>query len=764
MSKHNKLKASKTTIPYRGMFYAFLAVCVITIVFCFRYYSELHSVIREESKAYLQEVTGRIGANINRIIADNYNVLYTMTAVVEEEQQNNQELQLSDVQPIFQKQQKYWDYENVMFVSEDGKSYDMENKEVFVDIDQNMRQELLDGNQTMSTTQVVNNREYIIFLVPLKDIEMNGKKMIAMGASYDPAEFDQVLSMASFNERAYSQIITKSGTLVTKSTSKYAIKTGYNLFSSLKELEFDKGDSIEAAKKDILKDVGSQIGFTVEGERWYMVYTPIQPDEWYLVTFVPAQVINEKSDLLLRSTLMICALLTITYLVLVITLVYVFSNSRRKLEHMAYVDDVTGGNSIKRFYEIARDRLVEDGRKQHALVYTNIENFKVLNEQLGRQNCDWILQLFDSFINKKLTEKECMGRISADNFSLLLEYKEEEELLSRFESWINEADLYMKEKEMQWGLPCTEFGIYVIENDTLLFPQMLDRAKLALKESPRSVNSKFRYAFYDDKARRQMLREKQLEDMMDAAIEEKEFQVYLQPKYRLPEEKIGGAEALVRWESKTEGMIFPNEFIPLFERNGFIVRLDLYVFEEVCRTIKAWLNRGIEPVKISVNCSRVHFGDMNFLKPYISIAQQYQIDKKYIEIELTESVIFENTKRLIEIIEDIRAAGFGCSMDDFGSGYSSLNLIRSIPVDTLKLDKIFFDGKLSELGRTEAVVESVTTMAKALQMETVAEGVEVVEQVEMLKRVGCNYIQGYVFAKPMKINAFEELAFGSSEQ
>lgn len=759
LTKLNKTENNKFTLPYRRMFIIFLVVCVISILFCFQYYTRLHSTIREESKNYLQEVSDRIGANINRIITDNYNVLYSMAAMIEEEGVDS----LDNVRPALQKQQKLWDYEDILFVDEAGKTYDLDNQEIFVEIDASMRQDILNNEQSMSTTQIVNNKEYIFFSVPLQEKVIDGKKMVALAAGYDPAAFDQVLSMTSFNEQAYSQIITKSGTAITRSSSKYALQTGYNVFSSLQSATLDKGNSFAQVKKEIKNDKGNQIGFTLDGRRHYMVYTPIEPDEWYLLTFVPAKVINEKSDMLLRSTIIICALLTVTFAVLILLLVYVFNNSKRRLEQMAYVDEITGGNTVQRFYELARQLLGTAQHTQYALVYSNIENFKVLNEQLGRQNCDLILRLFNNYISRNLTSKECMGRIAADNFGILLEYKDEKELVERFHCWLLGANEFVQMQGMQWGLPSTEFGIYVIENDSLMFPQMIDRAKLALRESSRTINSRFKYAFYDDEVRRQMFREKQIEDMMDRGIDNQEFQVYFQPKYRLPEEKIGGAEALVRWISETEGMIYPNEFIPLFEKNGFIVRLDLYVFEVVCKTLRRWMDEGIQPVKISVNCSRVHFGDVNFLTPYIKLAEKYCVDRNYIEIELTESVVFENTKRLIKIIEEIREAGFGCSMDDFGSGYSSLNLIRSIPVDTLKMDKIFFDGKLSELERTEAVIESIVNMADALSMETVAEGVEIREQVEMLKRVGCNYVQGYVFAKPMQISEFEKLAFETTD-
>ncbi|MEG2421595.1 MAG: EAL domain-containing protein, partial [Oscillospiraceae bacterium] len=199
----------------------------------------------------------------------------------------------------------------------------------------------------------------------------------------------------------------------------------------------------------------------------------------------------------------------------------------------------------------------------------------------------------------------------------------------------------------------------------------------------------------------------------------------------------------------------------LFEKNGFIVQLDLWVFEQVCRTLRLWLDRGLTPMRISVNCSRVHLKMPGFLAQYCLIADRYAVPHQLLEIEVTENVVFEDVHYLTQIISGIHAAGFSCSMDDFGSGYSSLNLIQDIPVDVLKLDKIFFRSNAHGLGRTESVVGSIIAMARALSMETVAEGVEERHQVDMLRRLGCDYIQGYYFARPMSIPDFEVLAFGA---
>ena len=205
-------------------------------------------------------------------------------------------------------------------------------------------------------------------------------------------------------------------------------------------------------------------------------------------------------------------------------------------------------------------------------------------------------------------------------------------------------------------------------------------------------------------------------------------------------------------------MIPPNEFIPVLERNGYIVELDLYVFEAVCGMLRHWLDKGQKPVPISVNLSRVHLKDSAFLMRFREVWEKYDIPADLLEIELTETLVFENMETLIHIIDEIHKIGFTCSLDDFGSGYSSLNMLKDVPVDVLKLDRAFFLGDMGERGKR--VIEGVIDISRRLQMGTVAEGVENIPQVEFLRQARCNMVQGFVFSKPVPMTEFEKLAFG----
>ena len=259
-----------------------------------------------------------------------------------------------------------------------------------------------------------------------------------------------------------------------------------------------------------------------------------------------------------------------------------------------------------------------------------------------------------------------------------------------------------------------------------------------------------------------MQREQQIINEMDTALEEKQFVVYFQPKYELDGYTPRGAEALVRWK-KTDGtMVSPGEFIPVFEKNGFIIKLDYYVWDQVCQLIATALRAGRKPDPISVNVSRVNLYNPNFLESLVNLVEKYRIPPEYLHLELTESVFSDTENVILNAVNYLHKAGFTILMDDFGSGYSSLNVLKDIDLDVLKIDMKFL-SKGKDDGRGEKILAAVIQMAKALDMPVIAEGVEEKKQVQMLKRLGCNYIQGYYFAKPMPQEDYERLARKSHE-
>ncbi|MEG1813167.1 MAG: EAL domain-containing protein [Clostridia bacterium] len=730
-------------------------VCALVSALCFQYYQRLQTTVKAESGEYMQEISRQIATGVDKIIDDRFAVLGTLSSVLE----NTQAPSYAQLAPLIESQQVLWDFQSILLIDPSGIAHDSAGKAVSLKSDPYLQDVVIEGRKSMSTSQIIDGTECIVFAVPLHGVTVDGLHMLALVGAYELSTFDKNLSMTAFGGKGYAHIVRDDGTVVVRSSSPTALKSGYNILNYLTNAAVVSGRSLEKVKRDIASGRSGQTEFKIDGAHEYMTYTPLAEQKWSLLTFVPVAVVNAKSNILLVITLLFCGFITVTFSLLFAILTFTFYRNKRRLEQIAYVDPVTGGNTIERFYEIAQSLLAASGKAQYALVYMNIEKFKVLNEQFGRDACDDILRSVEDGLGGDLSDKECMGRLFADNYCILAQYQGEAALTARFDKWYKACARSVEKGGSAWLPLIIEFGVYVIDNGAMPFAHMIDRAKLSLSEGVSELRGKLRYAIYDERVRRVLFREKHLEDMMEEALAGHEFQVYLQPKYVTQTEQIGGAEALVRWQSKTDGMIYPDEFVALFEKNGFIRQIDFYVFEQVCKALRKWLDQGLTPVKVSVNCSRVHLKSSYFLSQYCLTADKYHVPHELLEIELTENTVFEDVEHLSEIIKKIHEAGFGCSMDDFGSGYSSLNMIRDIRVDTLKLDRVFFRPGARNVERTESVVGSIIGMAKALSMCTVAEGVEEREQVDILKRLGCDYIQGYFFARPMPIMAFEKLAF-----
>lgn len=756
MEKQKKYEEKKTL---RVLMIAFLVICVFMGIFCYYYYQQLQRTIKEESDQYLTEISKQIADNASRSINDNFAVLGTISNVLK----NGKVSTYKEIQPVVSEQQHYWQYQNIFLVDKNGKAYDAYGKEVALSGEQYLQEVILERKKTMSLAQVIDGKEGVVFAIPVENMVIDGKEISALAASYDLSTFNDILAMSAFNGEAYAYIIEKDGTMILRSNSEHAAKTGYNLLSSLSTNK-ENEESVKKIKEGMKNTLNGIVNVTQNGVEEYLSYTALDSEQGYLVAFVPISVVSSKSQMMLRITLFFCGFITLAFAFLIGVLTLSFYSNKRKLEKIAYVDPVTGGNTIQGFYKIGEGILKDSKKGTYALVYTNIEKFKVLNEQFGKKACDEFLGDIQKGISENLQDRECMGRHFADNFCVLIRYSDEDTLVLRLKKWYENAMVQSENRKGIWISPTVEFGVFIIGDEEMPINNMIDRAKLALGENSQELERKIRYAIYDDAIRRQLFREKLLEDMMEDSLKNGEFQVYLQPKYWAVSEKISGGEALVRWQSEKEGMIYPDEFITLFEKNGFIVKLDLWVFEEVCRRITSWVKAGWAPLKVSVNCSRIHLSNPNFLEQYQEICEKHHTPPEYIEIELTENIVFEDLTYLTEIINKIHEIGFGCSMDDFGSGYSSLNMLQDIPVDTLKMDKIFFGREKVSIERTKSVVGSILSMSKALEMETVAEGVEDRFYVDMLKDLGCTYIQGYYFAKPMPISEFEVLAFGKNPE
>ena len=417
---------------------------------------------------------------------------------------------------------------------------------------------------------------------------------------------------------------------------------------------------------------------------------------------------------------------------------------------IAKKDLLTNSYNINSFSEEAKSIIEKNKYDQFAILNFDINKFKQINETFGYKHGDELLKAIAKMFKRTLSANELFGRIIGDRFLVLLHYDTVEDLEIRLEYYFIQFN----------KLPCIQndcftpsiiIGIYLIEpNDRITIA--VDRANIARKSI--RERHKNNYAYFDPKMKASIIKRQNIENMMVESLENREFCVYYQPKFNLITGDICGAEALIRWK-RPDSVIYPNDFIPIFEENGFITEIDFFVFEEVCKQLRHLIDHQNKVVPISVNFSRFHFRENTLIPHLITLLDKYKISPDLIEIEITESTMTDNSSYLIPLLEQIRQLGLRLAMDDFGSGLSSLNALRVLPFDILKLDKNFFRTESTTL-KERIVVSNIVNMARELKMEIISEGVETEDQATFLKSIGCEFAQGYLFAKPMPANEYIE--------
>ena len=428
-------------------------------------------------------------------------------------------------------------------------------------------------------------------------------------------------------------------------------------------------------------------------------------------------------------------------------------NISKALKYRAEYDILTGIYNKTNMFQATSAMLERYPDRHFAFVRMDIEKFQLINSFFGMSAGDMLLKYIADFLICAVRNRSdvTFGRMDADIFCFCVSYENTKELVESFDKMRDILSRYPLDFDI---VPI--FGVYLIAGKKITPDHMYDRANLAAKHC--KGNYIRNYAFYTRQMSQEIEKEQRIVNSMKSALENHEFVVFYQPKYGLSDNQIAGAEALVRWKHPERGMISPGEFIPVFERNGFITKLDYYVWEQTCIQLRKWMDEGKNPLPISVNLSRVSLYNKDIVNVICNLVDSYRIPRRLFQVELTESAYNTNPKAVQDMMQRLREEGFYILMDDFGSGYSSLNVLKDIVVDVLKMDMKFFAGDDRE-GRGENIMAAVIRMAKWLNMPVVAEGVERIEQVEFLRSIGCEYVQGYYFAKPMPVEEYEKLQF-----
>ena len=442
-----------------------------------------------------------------------------------------------------------------------------------------------------------------------------------------------------------------------------------------------------------------------------------------------------------------------------ITFTDIHSNviKQRRLAQMSEFDDFTGLSNRQGFEKMVNAVLLDDEEGviagEYAMACFDVLRFKAVNDLFGADVGDKLILHIADVLSENVSEGDIISHPGSDRFMFFARAKGE-----RLQKMVDKILTDISDFDVPFEIACN-MGIYVTGGKVHSVDTMIDRAVLAQSKIKGSYTIKYNY--YTEELRNTMLGEQEIVGMMSAALANKHFIVYYQPQYNHSTGMLLGAEALVRWKHPEKGIISPGVFIPIFERNGFITKLDLYVFEQVCAFLRKCIDNDIYAVPISTNFSRHDIFLPNFVESLEEIRTRYDVPVKYLRVEITESAVMGSSTAVNQVVQKLHDYGYVVEMDDFGSGYSSLNVLKDIELDVIKLDMMFM-SEHSESKKGGTILSSIVRMAKWLRMPVIAEGVETIKQADFLRSIGCNYIQGYLYSRPIPEEEFVEMLSGNT--
>lgn len=428
--------------------------------------------------------------------------------------------------------------------------------------------------------------------------------------------------------------------------------------------------------------------------------------------------------------------------------------AERKAKEKAYYDSVAKVSSMEKLRIDFSKILASEEKTDYFVMAVDIDKFKVINDLYGYAMGDRTIAFLGKVLKEKLTIRDFVARSNADNFIVIKKAEKQDEISRYLDLVYRKIDEEINKNTIHYHLT-VKAGIYRITRTDDNLSSIIDKANLAKLNIRQIYESS--YQFYDEEMRRKNIEEKYLENDMESALKNGEFCIYLQPQIDLKTDKIVSAEALVRWISPQKGMIPPGKFIPVFEKNGFVTRLDRFVWEEAAGTVRKWLDEGKKAVPIAINLSGIDVQTEGMLEALVFLMDKYRLEGSWIKTELTESICLESDHIIMDKMNQLKKAGFTIAIDDFGAGYSSFYLLKEMPIHILKIDKSFLEFDFDEESKHMVVLKDVINLGKHLNLQIIMEGVETEEQVRLLKAFECDIAQGYYYSKPVSVPEFEEL-------
>lgn len=592
------------------------------------------------------------------------------------------------------------------------------------------------------------DEKVIIFSSPMYDDTTN-ELLGVFGLIYDAEVINASLQVECFEGQGCSFATNEAGD-ISIAMSYDSIQLSQNLYTDILSRNPGNTEVINTIRRNISSNTPNLGKLFIDSVEYYYYRTPILIADgeivWNVFTLVPTGYLLQRLKPV-RNTMYLMIFLSIFLVVAaMISYLIIFSSQRRLVQRLAYRDSVTGGANYAYF---KRQLLAKSRNRCGYIVSMDIQHFSNITITAGSAAADDMIKKTWELIKQSIKDNEYAARVRDDYFVMLLNMSSDADVSKRLEQLSDEVHDLAIAYDAPGVRAC--FGIYPMENITAL-DDSYNKAKIGCAFAKERHDKC--YAFYSEVDHEELLKNQQLEERFDFALANHNFEIWYQPKYSADTRELVGSEALVRWRETDGKLIPPGRFIPLFERDGCISRLDEYVFREVCRKQKYWLDNGFKVCPVSVNISRATIYGANVVDKYLGILDSFELPHEYIQLEVLESAI-SGKADIAKILERFRLSGVHILMDDFGTGYSSLATLNMHCFDTLKLDKSLIDCIGGKDGET--LLHYVIKMGRHLGLHITAEGVEYESQLSYLQEQNCDDIQGYLFSKPLHVIDYERL-------
>ena len=706
-------------------------------------------ILRKQVIAEAEEYKSRI---LKQLQAD-FQTLSSLSVFITRSSSSDRELLAERLRQT----QKYNDYVTITYFDQELNGIvSSRNQNIMLDADlsllseegQNGIRKALKGESSVSRlfeSQISDGRVFA-YSVPVYD----GEEIIGALSASDHIEiFSDILSGNTvLGDGGYIHLIDSAGDFLIRSSKSVVQDNIPSIFEGPYLSEGTRSEVSDALENQ--KRVFS--AFTYEGQEYPFLLEPMGLNNWYLFCVNTGEGMNTAADSSAHIAQLMFAVIILLILFLMIYGYRLLRNYNRELLYLACHDTLTGAENMSRFRQRLTEALQSGGGSVSAFT---IRQFPFLTEIFGREKSDQLLCQIKEIADRNTGADEFFCRDTEDRFYLFFRDTNAAVIQKRLETLIHEIEntSLFRGIDYQLAVYC---GVTVSSGSAK--PQqeaenMLTHIHFALDKAKGGHSSTI--WFFDTELHKQEELENYVESHMHSALENGEFKMFLQPKKDLRSGNINGAEALVRWRTDSGKMIFPDQFIPLFETNGFCVNLDLYMVELACRQIRGWLDRGAEPVSISVNQSKLLFFEGDYVQRLTAILQKHRIPARFITLEILEGLALENIDELNAKIGQLQKLGFRVSLDDFGSGYSSLNILGNLKIDEVKLDRDFLMNAADQ-DRVRLIMEEIVHIAGRLGISTLAEGVETPEDEQLIRSIGCDTGQGYLYSRPLSAEEFDQ--------